>query len=290
MTKRIINFLINFLLIIIFVFIFIYSNIVKQTIIYGINIWLYNLLPTIFPFLLVTKLLIYNNTFININNTNIITILSLLTGFPTGAIYIKELLNSSNISIEDANRLIMYTSFSSPIFVISIVGDTLLKSRILGVYIYIIHIITGLLIKIVVNKDYSIKSNSNKKEKQNNILIKAINESFEVLVNILGIIIFFLIIISIINTLLPNNLIFIILKSILELTTGIINISKYNINIKLKVSIIGALLSFNGLSVHYQVKSVINDTSIKYKNYLYARIIHAVLSFIFIYILYDILI
>ena len=108
--------------------------------------------------------------------------------------------------------------------------------------------------------------------------------------NILGIIIFFLIIISIISIILPNNFIFILLKSMLELTTGVINISKCNINIRLKISIIGALISFNGISVHYQVKSIIESTKIKYQNYLYARIIHALLSFILIYSLYSMLI
>ena len=56
MTKKIIDLLINSLIVIIFVFIFIYSNIVKRTIIYGINIWLNNLLPSMFPFLLVSEL------------------------------------------------------------------------------------------------------------------------------------------------------------------------------------------------------------------------------------------
>ena len=302
MTKKLINLLTNALLIFIFVFIFIYSRIVKITVINGINIWLNNLFPTLFPFLLITKLMIYKNLFINLNNTigkyierifnvsksaTCIIILSFFIGFPGSIVHIKDLLDNKQISIEDANKLVAYTCYSNPIFVISIIGETLLNSKSLGIYIYIIHIISGLLIGLLMRNKKSNKiCNYEIKEKHNNILMKSINESFEVLINILGIVIFFLIIISIINTILPNNFLFSLIKSTLEITTGIINIAKYKINLRLKSSIIGALLSFNGLSIHYQVKSIINSTKIKYKNYLFARIFHSILCFILIYIFY----
>lgn len=302
MTDKIINVLINILLIILFVFIFIYSKTVKETIIYGIYIWINNLIPSMFPFLLISKLMIYNNLVFYLNNifgkyirilfnvpesSSFAIILSLITGFPTGAIYIKELLNSKLIDIEDANKLIMYTSYSSPIFVISVIGETLLNNKSLGLYIYIIHVITGLFIGLIlrgrkgnINKSIFIKNNELK------TLSDAIKESFETLINILGILLFFLLIISIINIILPNNTIAIILKSILEITTGVINISRCNINIKLKASIIGFIISFNSLSIHYQIKSIIEDTNIKYSNYLYARIVHSILCFILIYLLF----
>lgn len=302
MIEKIINVLINILLVILFVFIFIYSNTVKETIIYGIYIWVNNLIPSMFPFLLVSKLMIYSNLVLYLNkifgkylsiifnipkSSSFAVILSLITGFPTGAIYIRELLNNNLIDINDANKLIMYTSYSSPIFVISIIGETLLNSKILGLYIYIIHVITGLLIGIILRgkkKNINNKISINKKEDK--ALSDAIRESFETLINILGILLFFLLVISIFNIILPNNIITIIFKSMLEITTGVINISRCNLSIKLKASIIGFIISFNSLSIHYQIKSIIEDTKIKYCNYLYARIIHSILCFILIYLLF----
>ena len=288
MTNKIINYLINTLLIIIFVFIFIYSKIVKQTIIYGINIWVKTLFPSIFPFLLVTKLLIYKN-FHNKLNKKIVIVLSLLTGFPTGAIYVKELLERNSISLEEANKLIMYTSFSNPIFVISVIGETLLNNKKLGIFIYLVHVLSGLLIGLILRSKSKYIPTKNINNKQNNILIKSINESFETLINILGIVIFFLIIISIINTIIPNNSISIFIKALLELTTGVISICKLKITLRLKISIIGFILSFNGISVHYQIKSIIDDTKIKYCNYLYARIVHSILCFIITYLLFNLI-
>ena len=68
------------------------------------------------------------------------------------------------------------------------------------------------------------------------------------------------------------------------MTTGIINISKTNVNLRLKASLIGFLLSFGGISVHFQTKSIIEGTDIKYYKFFIARIIHSLLCFIIIFL------
>lgn len=307
MTKKIIDFFINSLLITIFIFVFIYSKDIKETIIYGINIWLYNLIPSILPFLLISKLMIYNNFFYKINNifgkylehifnisnnSTFVIILSTITGFPTGSIYIKDLLDKNQISVEEANKLITFTSFSNPLFIISFIGEILLKSKRIGIFIYLIHLLTGLSIGLLnKNKTFDYKSINKDTNKLSfiNRLTKSINESFNILANMLGIILFFLIIISIINIIMPHNSIMQFINCFLEITTGVINISQYNLSMRLKASLIGAIISFNGLSIHFQIKSIIDNTQIKYCNYLYARILHSLLCFIIIYLLFFII-
>lgn len=306
MTKKLINYLLYSLLIIIYIYIFIYSKEVKETVIYGINIWIYNLFPSIFPFLLMTKLIAYHNLFDYVNNQfgNIISnifkvskvstyiiILSLFCGFPTSAIYIKDLLISNKINVNEANRLLTFTSFANPIFIISFIGENLLNSKTIGIFIYIIHIITGLSISFIFKSNKilnnNILKNNNEKNCFSKILIKSINESFITLTNMLGIIVFFLLILSIINTFIANNLLTLILKSFIELTTGVISISKSSLNIRLKASIIGGIISFNGLSIHYQIKSILNDSPINFRCFLKARIIHSILCFIIIFTFFN---
>ena len=303
MIKKTINAFINSLLIIIFLFIFVYSNTVKETIVFGINTWLYSLFPSMFPILLISKIMIQYNLIETMTylfgriieklfrlnrKASFVIITSLFTGFPTGSIYTKELLLNKEISIEEANKLISISSFANPLFVISFIGDNLLNNKALGISIYIIHVLSGLLLGII-NKPNNKSNNISKLNKSSdsfiNILIHSINDSFKILINILGILLFFLIIISIINTFLPNNLISLAIKSLLELTTGVIYISKTKLNIRLKASLIGAILSFNGICIHFQIKSIIDNTHIKYSKYLYARIIHSILCFIIIYFL-----
>ena len=307
MTKKTINGLINTFFISIFIYIFIYSNIVKRNITVGINIWLYSLIPTLFPFLLITKILINYNIFDIINtifgkiiekifhiskNSSFIVIISMLTGFPTGSIYIKDLLEKDLISIEEANKLITFTSFANPIFVISFIGETLLNNRSIGIYIFLIHLFTGLLLGIFIkcnNINHAYKKH-NLNKSFITILTISINESFKTLINMLGIIIFFLIILSIIDTFIPSSLIILVLKGFIEITMGVTNIANSYLNTRLKVAIISSLLSFNGLSVHFQIKSIIDNTQIKYNKYLFARILHSLLCFIVSYILFNLII
>ena len=306
MTKKLFIFLLNLLLILIFFYIFIYSRTVKETIVFGLYLWINTLIPSIFPFLLISKLLVkYNilniiNDFLGIyiekiykisRGSTFVVLFSIITGFPSGSIYIKELLQKGNIDLTEANKLITFTSFSNPLFVISVVGETLLNSKIIGIIIYISHLITGLLVGLFFKRKI-ILNNKNSTSYNNRSFIKnltdSINESFTVLFNMLGIILFFLIIVSMINTFLPNNIISLLLKGIIEITTGVIYISKSQINIVLKASLIGSIISFNGLSIHYQVKNIISDTKISYKNFLKSRIIHSLLCFIVIYLLMNI--
>ncbi len=300
------NILINILLIVILTYIFLYSNNIKENVIFVISTWKDNLIPSIFPFLLLSNLLIEYG-FVNFiskifgvivskiynlpKKASFAIIGSIFTGFPTGAKYTKDLLINNDINIEDANHLITFTSFSNPIFVISVIGEGLLKSKNIGIIIFIIHLLTGLIIGLFFKKKNSYTYNNNKLIKYNNSfitnLINSINDSFHILVNILGIIIFFSILIEIIDTFIEKNIVTYIVKGFLEITSSIINISQSNYSLKLKASLIGSFISFNGLSVHFQIKSIIEGTPIQYRKYLIARILHSLLCFICLYLIIN---
>lgn len=77
-----------------------------------------------------------------------------------------------------------------------------------------------------------------------------------------------------------------ILKGILEMTMGIKELSLFPIPDIYKIVITTMFLSFGGLSVHLQVLSQIVDTGISYLLFFLARVIHALLSGIIVYVLY----
>ena len=74
------------------------------------------------------------------------------------------------------------------------------------------------------------------------------------------------------------------------MTGDISNISILDITLKQKSTIIGMILSFGGISVHMQVKSIISDTPIKYQPYLVARLLHSSITGLLIYFLFDFII
>ena len=259
------------------------------------------------PFLLITKLLInynfidyLNNLFGNIikkifntsKNSTFIIITSIFTGFPTGSIYIKDLLSKNLISVKEANYLIMFTNFANPLFIISAIGENLLNNKKIGLFIFIIHLITGFITGLIFKNhekisDYKKSNIESPNISFTNILINSIYESFKVLVNMLGIIVFFLMIISLIDTLFDKNTLLIFVKGLIEMTTGVALISQEKISIRFKTSIICFLLSFSGISIHFQTKSIIENTNISYKKYLIGRIVHSILCFSLSYILFG---
>lgn len=306
MKNNFIKLLVNVLLIYIFFFLFKYSGLIKENIQFAINIWINTLIPSIFPFILLSSFLI-NYGFIDLlcllfgnitekifhlpKEATFAIITSIFTGFPTGSKYVKDLLKEKKINIQEANHLIMFTNYSNPLFVVFGIGETLLHNKNVGYLIFFSHLFTGLFIGFLTrNKINNINKkleNEKRRKKFINVLLDAIDNSFKILINMLGIIIFFLIIITIINKIFKESLLTLIIDGIIEMTSGInLIVAKKNISNRLKASIVGFFISFSGLSVHFQIKSIIDDTEINYKNFLFARIFHAILCFILIYTLY----
>ena len=65
-----------------------------------------------------------------------------------------------------------------------------------------------------------------------------------------------------------------------KLTVGL-NIAEF-----IKVILITSIISFGGLSVHAQVLGIISSKKIRYKYFLYARIVHSILAIILVSIMY----
>ena len=80
-----------------------------------------------------------------------------------------------------------------------------------------------------------------------------------------------------------------IINGIFEITQGLKYISMLNISLKFKTTISVMFLSFGGLSIHIQVKSILSDTNIKYLPYLIARIIHTAIAGLLSFILFDLI-
>ena len=236
---------------------------------------------------------ITNKLFKAKKEASFIFFMSLITGFPSSAKNIKELLEESSINNNDASKILLFTFFSNPLFIINTIGIMFLNNKKLGIIILISHILGNIIIGIISRK-YFATSNDNKVNLYNSsrnfyhklsntniiaVIFKAIKDSLSTLVMIFGIITFFLIITSIIeNTFNLNTISKIIITSILEMTTGLKNLSLSNININLKAIISSMIVSFGGLSVHAQIMNILENKKVKYFPFLIARISHALIS------------
>ncbi len=293
--KRISDYSFILILILIFINLFTISNI-KEIIMDSCSIWLNNLIPSIFPFYIISDLLI-NYGFINVLNlvfknffyklfkisegSIFVLIFSMLTGFPSSAKYIKSLIKENLINASEANNIIRFCHFSNPLFVINIIGLNILGSKKLGFLILISHFIANFVIAFIFKSDNT--TNKTKinltSEKLSVVLTNSILNTFNSLLIILGNIIVFKLLIEIIfKHFYFNSMINAIINIILEITTGILRLNSLNISTNIKAIIITSAISFGGLCVHSQVYGILSDTKVKYKNYLIGRIIQAIIA------------
>lgn len=256
------------------------SLLTKEIVTYT-NLFITKLFPSNFLFFTLSSLLINYNIIEKISkllhhngSTLFVTIMSLISGYPSGSIYIKKLLNENLITTKKANYLIKFTHFPNPIFILGPVS-LLFKNKIFSTKILLSLILSNFIIALIFyrkEKDKEIIYKTSKNSFSKN-LTNAITSSFKVIITIYGISLFFFIIGKIITLYLNLEIIpYILISGIFDLTNGIFKTSLITNDI-LKAIIIIVFFSLGGISVNMQIKSIISDTNIKYKNFFLARLL-----------------
>ena len=310
MKKIIVSILIMILLIFCGYEILSESETIMNSVIFSFNIWTNNLFPSLFPFFVLSEILInygfvefvselfkpiFQKLFKTNSNASFIFIMSMLSGFPSNAKYTRQLYLDNKLTDKEATKILMFSHFPNPLFVLGTVSITFLNNKSMGIIIlislYLSNIIIGILFRnynVSNNKDkFSFKkciiSMHNKRISNNKslgtIISISLTNAINTLLLILGVVTTFLIITTIIdNNFHPNLLTKTFISGFLEMTQGLKHISLLTIPINYKTILITMILAFGGLSVHTQVLSIISDTKIKYKPFLLARILHIVIS------------
>lgn len=294
------------------------SETIMNAVSYSFNIWINNVFPSLFPFFVLSEILI-NYGFIELvgelfkpifeklfkinGNASFVFIMSLISGFPSNAKYTRELYLQNKLNEKEATKILMFSHFSNPLFIMGTISLVFLKNKRLGLIVMFSHYIGNIIIGILfrnynkssVTKDkFSFKKailcmhnkRINNNKRFGSIITNSLVNTINTLLLILGVITTFLIITTIIDnnfhlSLLNKSL----LSGFLEMTQGLKHVSLLNISNNYKALLICAIISFGGLSVHTQILSIISDTKIKYKPFLLARIIHVFISCLICFIL-----
>ena len=290
--------------------IFTKSKQLTSIIIFSINLFIKNIFPTLFPMFIISHLLVeigipeflgskFNKLFIHLFKTtpysSFVFFMSLITGFPSSAKYVNDLIEKNKINNNEAEKILKFTFFSNPLFIINTIGISFLHNKKIGLYILISHILGNIITGIILNKkdkiykEIKLFTYRDLIEKTNDssiikTLLTAIKNSLDILINIFGLITFSLIVSNItINN--PNNYIKVLITGLIEMTTGLKYLSTLSIPFKLKVLTSTLFISFGGLSIHAQIINILKEKKVKYLPFLISRIIHSIISSIIIYIL-----
>ena len=299
MKEKIKNYIIILFIIIVFILIIINSNLVIENSLTAIEVWKKSIFPILFPTFIIIDLLI-NYDFISIlshilykpfykifhfNKEELyIFFISLLGGFPSSSKYTAYFYNKNQISLDNANRMLMCSHFSNPAFILGTI-NSLFPYKKLCIIILISHYL-GNFILAFYTREYQEYNLYKRKEKNNlsfsDCLSNSITNNTKTLLFILGsITIFYILSALITNNILGNEILSSIISGILEMTQGIVKITSLKIPLNIKGILITFFLSFGGLCIHIQTIGMIKNTNISYLKFLKGRIIHSTLSIIF---------
>lgn len=296
------------------------SKTIMEAVSFSFNIWINNVFPSLFPFFVLSEILM-NYGFVELigelfkplfeklfkinGNAAFVFIMSLISGFPSNAKYTRELYLQNKLTAQEATKILMFSHFSNPLFILGTISLTFLNDKKLGIIVmfshYFSNVIIGLLFRnynksSVTNDKFSFKKailcmhnkRINNNKRFGSIITNSLVNTINTLLLILGVITTFLIITTIIDnnfhlSLLNKSLI----SGFLEMTQGLKHVSLLNTISEYKAILICMIISFGGLSVHTQILSIISDTEIKYKPFLLARFIHAIISSIICFIILN---
>ena len=268
----------------------------------GSKLWYKAILPTTFPFVVICNLLIYYDGIslyskilgplickpLNLSeNCSFPIVASLLCGYPLGAKYCVDLYNMNYLDKEEYIRLLNIASNVGPIFLIGSVATALLNNVYFGYILLASSYLSIIFIGIITKKK---RTSSNKSSLRLNkkcgfiiifsVIIALVKNSSSIhslcsyIENILS---------------LPFDAIYGSFLGSIEITNGCSILSKIDLQLPLKISIISFLCSFSGLAIIAQVSSFVSSTNIKYSRYIFIKFIQGIFSFIATFILMNLL-
>ena len=297
------------------------SKMILNSVIFSLSIFKNNIFPSLFPFFVLSDLLV-NYGFVEFTGTlfkNImnkffkiksscafIFIMSIISGNPANAKYTKSLYQDGKIDKYEATKILCFTCFSNPLFILATVSILFLNNKEVGLLILLCHYLGNIIIGICMRNYHPSKKEKekvslkkainsmhnkriNNKQSFGNIITNSLINSINTLLLILGVITTCLVITTIIdNNLNLNSTIQSVLNGFVEMTQGLKYISMQAIPLKLKCILTVTILSFGGVSVHMQIMSILSETEIKYLPFLCARICHSIISSLLMFLLFDI--
>ncbi len=304
--KQIINILIFFAIF----FLLSNSKILVTSISGSINMFLFKLVPSLFPYLLITELLMNSNKIYDLSYgvskllsiffripryTTSIVIVGLLLGYPNAAKCISKMYHENKIDEKLATKLIVFTSNANPAYILATIGLGMFQSIEIGIILAISHYLSAIIIGSILSPSYN--NNIIQQTNINSNSFVKISSPFELLSNsIMGSIktlayifayttIFSLIPTVIFSNIHMQNTIKAIIIGIFEISNGINEIQLLNISLNSKILFTSFVLSFSSLMIIMQIFSFAFKAKIKFKVLLKYKLLQGAISCIITHII-----
>ncbi|MBQ8908859.1 MAG: hypothetical protein IJY90_01010 [Clostridia bacterium] len=262
----------------------------------GIKAWALNVLPSVLPFMIFTKLLSNlgmvdkcarflaspcKKLFNCPSSSAVVFLTSVISGYPVGAAMTADMYQTGKISKSEAFRMCSFCSTSGPMFIVGAVGVSMLGSALYGYIILFSHVLGALLNGLIYKKlkVVDVKSDIRQHIQSQNDLSTVIQNSVLNILSVGAIIaIFFVIITSLspIFNLFPPQ-IACILKGIVEITKGCSDIAE-SLGGIWAVATATFVISFGGISTILQSITLLNKLQMPIKTFVLQKTTHALIA------------
>ena len=277
----------------------------------GLLLWFQIIFPTLFPFLVVTSLLLssgglnlitrlfgglFRRIFRVTQNGAFAVLAGFLCGYPMGAKVTADLLRAEKISDREARYLLSFCNNTSPVFIINFIvwktfGDERLMLPTLLILIGSPVLMSFIFRRIYLKGRHPFPEPSAAlKEKKTrfdfSVLDSCMMNSFEAIVKVGGYIILFSVLLSLLEELSGQNTILIAAAPALEVTNGILLLSSSVSDPGLRYAAVLGLTSFGGLCSAAQTQCMLEGTGLSVIPYIIQKLTTAaaasLLSFIYL--------
>ena len=306
---------ISFLVILLIVLIVIQPSLCISSVYNGLSVWAKTVLPSLFPFVFLTKLLSNLNVLETITDklskvtkflfkapaiSSYIFLMSIISGYPVGAKLISEFYQQGKITDRQANKLVTFCSTSGPLFIIGSVGTAIFFDKKIGYILFFSHILSSIINGIVFRNKFVDKTEMQKNAKNecelSTILPNTMNDTILSCLVVGGYIAIFFLMIELFNNFgffnpivdflsnilsslgVTKNAIKSTIFGIIEISKGCIEIAKSGISIIASTTIASFLISFGGLCTFFQATTFLSKCKVDLKFYLFQKLTHAIIS------------
>lgn len=263
-----------------------------QSFVDGITIWAFNVLPALFPFMVLTTLTLklqtkckrsFTKPLFGINCDNIF-LTSVLCGYPVGAKAIAD----SNSDLDTSTVMCSFCSTAGPIFMIATVGAKLLQNTTATIILVAAQIIAAIFNGLLYRKkSLGIQIDNNAKFSARDIGDTITSSALSV-ISVGGLIALFYMFTDMIKTILPSNvgesLITAFVIGLFEMTNGVFGVCKLT-DVATATVLCSTLLSFGGLCVFAQCYAFLGTKKVSPFKLLKMKITQSAIATILSYIL-----
>lgn len=279
---------------------YVFPDFVKKSVLESIQMCGKTLIPSLYPFIICTRIcaeLIMRTISktkpcrLPVINTSpaglLILILGLISGFPNGAYLAGTAYKSGSISKDEATRIMTFSNCISPSFCILVFGSEVMKSKLLGVIVFLAIICSNLLLFLLSREQKGIKTNEPQREicdYKATPISAIISESLSIMLVICAYVTVFYCFSALIGKVLTvlfyvPTLVTGYISSLLEISGGALKLSSLPFFKRLFMG--SLLLSLGGVSAIMQVQNVCLKYGLRFKGFIAKRLLCCVMTPVF---------